>query len=1470
MALNNKKSIVVGKGVYRFIFLYLILLVVTGFAVIKIYNYKIDALKQSKGSYLKALSELKVRQLKAWYLDEMNDAALISENMSKKSEYNDFIASKDSNSKESFRDYLQFLAKEHGFVDVVVTKPDGDFLASAMEGYYEDCNILRDFILQSVQEKAIVFSDIYNCPIHKLPHIDIFSPILDKNREIRSVIVFRKDPIKDIYPLVSFWPEDNSSYESVLVKKEGDSIRIINKLRFSDKEVLDVKMSLKQLDIAAAAAVSGHKGIFEGIDYRGIEVFSYTSPVTGTPWFMVSKVDKAELFSNLNAELILITSAVLLFLLLAIFGFLFFYNRRRLQIYKSLYRSKKEFQTILYSIGDGVIVTDAAGNVKNINLVAEQLTGWNEDEAINKNVEEIFNIVNFDTRAKVENPVHRVIEEGVVVGLANHTLLISKNGKEFPISDSGAPIRDEDGSLSGVVLVFRDQAEEYYYRKELEDGRTRYQKLFVENPQPMWIYDLETLQFLEVNETAIKKYGYTREEFLTMTLKDIRPSEDIPALLEDVSQTSNMLNDAGVWRHILKDGSLVFVEITSHSVNFKGRPARHVMVNNITGRLEAENNLRKAEEYYRTLIEKAPDGIVLIDKTGKMIFASPSARKIFGYPDPASEFPDPNESTHPDDLPVVLGALSDVIGDKSRVRTLVYRFKTHNNEWRWVESTFSNMFHVPEVEAIVINFRDVTDRKHAEYERFKLQNIVESSINEIFVFDGDTLKFEFANKSGLQNLGYSLRELSELTPLDVAPEFTDDEFKGFINQIEAEPEKSIYLESFHRRKNGTVYPIEIRLQILKQDGRKLFFAVINDITYRKRAEQTLMQSEEKFRSIFRNDAAIKLLIDPDSLKIVDANDAATTFYGWSFDELTSMQIDQVNTLTADQIRFEITRIVAKEKLHFNFQHRLKDGSIRDVEVYSSAVRIGDRFLLHSIVHDVTSQKEAQRKINFLIRSVDQSPVGIIVTNSEGIIEYTNPKYSEITGFSADEMLGTIPRILLADDDGVEDSPIWKIVNTGESYVGEDKDVRKNGEYYWRNSAVSPVLDEKERIRNFVIVVEDISRQKQLLDELRLSKEKAEESDRLKSSFLANMSHEIRTPMNGILGFMSLLQEPDLTGEMRDEYIEIVNASGQRLLNTINDIIDISKIESGQISINKENVDIIALLKRLFMFFKPETDAKGLDLILNVSLKKEESTCLIDIHKTESVLTNLLKNAIKFTFEGSITLECKFVDNSLNFSITDTGKGVPADRLKSIFDRFVQADVSHSREFEGSGLGLAISKAFVEMMGGTIHVTSELGAGSKFSFTVPIEIKETQITKPVISETVQPDVAKKLDYVFLVAEDDNVSFLYLSKLFANYQVKLIRANNGLEAVNICKSNPEISLVFMDIKMPVMDSYTATRKILELNPGMPIIALTAFAFSEDKEKALNAGCIDYISKPANRRVLMEMLERILNFKDTIEWR
>jgi PAS domain S-box-containing protein len=270
------------------------------------------------------------------------------------------------------------------------------------------------------------------------------------------------------------------------------------------------------------------------------------------------------------------------------------YLKEREQAEEALRSSTEWLQTTLRSIGDAVIATDAAGQITFMNGVAQALTGWTEDEARGRDLREVFKIVNEETRGEVENPVARVLREGVVVGLANHTMLIARNGREVPIDDSGAPIKDREGNIAGVVLVFHDTTERRQAEHQLRESEARYRLLFESNPMPMWVYDLETLRFVAINEAAIRQYGYTREEFLAMTIKDIRPAEDVPDLLRRVESLSGGLGSPGQWHHRRKDGTIIDVEITSHGLTFNGRPARLVLVKDITERKRAEDELRKA------------------------------------------------------------------------------------------------------------------------------------------------------------------------------------------------------------------------------------------------------------------------------------------------------------------------------------------------------------------------------------------------------------------------------------------------------------------------------------------------------------------------------------------------------------------------------------------------------------------------------------------------------------------------------------------------------------------------------------------------------------------------------------------------------------------------------------------------------------------------------------------------------------
>jgi PAS domain S-box-containing protein len=659
------------------------------------------------------------------------------------------------------------------------------------------------------------------------------------------------------------------------------------------------------------------------------------------------------------------------------------------------------------------------------------------------------------------------------------------------------------------------------------------------------------------------------------------------------------------------------------------------------------------------------------------------------------------------------------------------------------------------------------------------------------------------------------------------------------------------------KKNGETIYVNIKSHEVTFNKRIARHVLANDITQIKIAQDALQESEQKFRNLFENHSAVKLILDPETGEIADANDAAADFYGYKRTDLIGMNIKQINQADENTLRNEIKNALNKTKIHFEFTHKCSDGSFKDVGVFSSRIIIGGKEYLHSIVHDVTEQKKAKHQVRLLIQSIEQSPVGIMITNPEGFVEFANSRMTDITGNTREEIVGRVSRILIAskDNQGLL-KKIWSTIRSGHIWKGEFEDQKKDGTAYWARLAISPILDDESVIRHYIMVYEDVSEQKKILSELISAKIKAEESDHLKTAFLANMSHEIRTPMNGILGFMDLLQQPGLTGDQLDEFIKIVKISGERLLSTINDIIDISKIEAGQSMFHETVVDVNQLLSEQLIFFKPEADNKGLDFSVTL-LPSELQLIKTDQKKLSSVIINLVKNALKFTRQGSIRFGAGLRQNDIEFFVSDTGKGIPPERLSSIFERFVQADVSIARDYEGSGLGLSIAKAYVEMMGGKISVTSGVNQGSTFIFTIPF------VHVPNLNMSVQNVIADSFitldDKTILVAEDDEISFIYLNRMLNAYKLNLLRAYNGQEAVQMCEQHPEISLILMDIKMPIMDGYQATRKIRESKPLLPIIALTAFAFSDDKEKAIAAGCTDYVSKPVKKENLLEIIKR-----------
>ncbi len=375
-------------------------------------------------------------------------------------------------------------------------------------------------------------------------------------------------------------------------------------------------------------------------------------------------------------------------------------------------------------------------------------------------------------------------------------------------------------------------------------------------------------------------------------------------------------------------------------------------------------------------------------------------------------------------------------------------------------------------------------------------------------------------------------------------------------------------------------------------------------------------------------------------------------------------------------------------------------------------------------------------------------------------------------------------------------------------------------------------------------------------QLTQAKEKAEEHERLKTIFLQNMSHEIRTPMNGIIGFLELLKEPELDSDTRKKYIEIVIKSGKRLLTTINNIIEISKIDSHQIAVHPSRVNIPDVMEFYFNFFQPQAREKKIDLKL--SQKLDETNGIIETDKFifDNILTNLIGNAIKFTDQGYVEFGNFKKGEDLIFYVKDTGVGIPTERHKAIFKRFVQANLNITRPHEGSGLGLAIVKAYVKALQGNIWLESEENKGSTFYFSIPYKPAE------------QKDLIENGNHIFeastkplniLIAEDDNISYLFISQILKRPEISIIRAKSGMECVNLLREHPEIDLVLMDIKMPEMNGIEATKEIRSFNQSVPIIVQTAYTSSGDKEKALEAGCNDYITKPIDKERLLQLIRK-----------
>jgi PAS domain S-box-containing protein len=651
--------------------------------------------------------------------------------------------------------------------------------------------------------------------------------------------------------------------------------------------------------------------------------------------------------------------------------------------------------------------------------------------------------------------------------------------------------------------------------------------------------------------------------------------------------------------------------------------------------------------------------------------------------------------------------------------------------------------------------------------------------------------------------------------------------------------------------------------VLKDQFKRLPYSikeVLNKSAIRKEkaeTEKALRESEARFSSLLNNISNIAVQGYAADGKVKYWNKASEHLYGYKPEEALGRTLyeliipEEMKDLVSKTIREMAETGVAHPAEELRLKR--KDGSFVNVFSSHSINELpGGEKEFYCIDIDLTERKTVEKALidseNKYRNLVENSPVGIYQSTPEGQLLFGNQALVKLLNYNSQQELisaGT-GKIFPTPE---HESELLEIVSSNK--IISDFETVFVTKYGQKKDVIIGASIENNRITGMVL---DISERKATEKELMKAKEKAEESDRLKSSFLSNLSHEVRTPMNGIVGFAELLLDRSLDEESKKEYVETIMLNSNSLLKIISDIIEISKIKTELLSINYREFSLNGMIREIKNQYQELAAKKGIVFSFSEFNPGEELLIISDEPKIKLILAHLLDNAFKFTESGSVQGICIQKDSFLEFSVKDTGIGISQEYEDLIFEPFRQIEDSFNRKFGGNGLGLAISKAYVELLGGKITLQPNTPAGSVFTFRIPVKIKTGDITRCLEI----PDYSR---CTFLIAEDEPTNYVYLKKLLMPSGASLLHAQTGRQALDIIDCNPKITLVFMDIKMPDIDGLEATKLIKQKYPKLPVIATTAYAMNGDRELCLESGCDGYIPKPIRSAELIRSIKKLI---------
>ena len=1393
------------------------------------YRGEKEEITRDKYQALAAIGELNSGQIEQWRKDHLAEVGRAAKDSNLVRAVTNFLGAHASQSFQTeLSESLKLELGDGNPANILLFDPEANLLFAVNDSHKLVTEVTREAIRAALSGDESVLSGFYNSG--NTVHVDAAAAVRDASGKPLAVLVQRNHAKDNLFSLLQFGPTASRSTETVLVQREGEDVVFVNKLRNTANAPMDQRYPMTRTGLPGVQAALGKQGMFEGKDYRGVEVLTDLRPVPGSPWFVVSKVDRNEILADARYRAGIFSLILGLIMLLSATTVALIYRQRQIGIARDLIKAERRrveteetYRLLFEHMSEGcaycqmlfengqahdwiyISVNESFGKLTGLKDVAGKLVS-EVIPGIRENDPELFEFYARVTQTgkpeKTETFVH-ALQQWFSISVYS------------PQKDYFVAVFD--------IITDRKRAEE-----ALTEGRAKLEAALTSMTDAVFISDVSG-HFVEFNDAFVSFHRFKTRAECAMRLADypdflevFLPNGElapldmwaVPRALRGETATnaeySLRRKDTGeTWT-----GSYSLAPIRDKSGVIVGSV---VVGRDITERKAAEARIARLTQLYAAL-----------SQSNQAIVRSPSPEEL---------------------MPKICSVAVEFGGMKM---AWIGRIDEATGKVRKVAAFGSGTDYLEDMEILLAAEdplgRGPTGTAIREGRPVWCQDFLNDPSTAPWHERGAAFGLRASAAIPLQLKGKTIGALTIYS--DTLNAF-DEEARDLL--VEMAGDISFALEGFAREDERKLAEEAVR------QSRNMLAHILNSVP------QAVFWKDRNSVYLGCNMVYARVVGLASPEEIVGKTDFD---FGWTRQDAEAYIADDREVMEGNRAKFHIEETVQDES-----GARLWFDTTKLPLVDSKDTVYG----VLGVFEDITGRRRAEEELQNLRTAVEQSANTIVITDVRGTIEYVNPAFEKSTGYTSAEAVGQNPRVLKSgEQDEAFYRDLWKTILSGQIWRGEFHNKRKDGSLYWESATLSPVHNDLGDIVHFIAVKEDITERKSLESNLLDALGRAEAGNRAKSEFLAIVSHELRTPLNGVLGFAELLSESSLDDEQR-EYARTIRNSGNHLLKLVNDILDFSSIEKGNMKFESAPVDIGDLVESACLLIRKTAGDKGLEFRCEMAAGVPEQING-DERRICQILINLLGNAVKFTSGGSVALRIAPASerdrSCLDFSVRDTGPGLSAETISLLFKPFMQADSTLSRRFEGTGLGLAISQRLAEAMGGRITVLSTPGHGSTFTFRLPIgeagscHEPSGKGCPPVLEQSVATfqrtggkPIHSACDPV-LVVEDDPENSLLAGKMLEALGWRAEYAANGQEAVEAFGSG-RFTAILMDMQMPVMDGLLATRKIRELETltgaHVPIIALTANVLPCDRERCLAAGMDTFLSKPFNKAQLAETLAR-----------